>query len=580
MNIYKLLLLVVVSSCSFNNKKSDWLVQSNQLADQYTKESAAFYPEHASHMGYQQFDKLGMNPTIEHQEKYLKFLKSWVGILEKKKVVTNEKNLLVDIQILLDRIHLDIDEIEYKEKEGVLDLVEVNKIIYYNLFSLINAQTSPERKSSGVDRFKYYMNQNGKRSIVEEFINVTKNDLRKYQSNKIIYPYVGQVKKYLEDSPSITAGIKEVLAQSGRSDWTADYNQLVKELKDYDQFITQTILPKARKDPRLPLSQYILQLKGYGVTTHPDDLIKNGLRDYKEVYKDFSKIAQEVAKKHALSKNDPASVIKALKSKFNVTGLDELKVIYDEVNTRLEKIIIENKLVSLPKEKLQMRFAGDAESKTKPVPHVTVPPIINNKGEKSEFVIPTSSTGKLPFDDFSNKFSAMALSAHEGRPGHDLQFSRMLENPISIVRARYAMNSVNVEGWGLHAEDLVLPYLELEEKLFIMQTKLWRMARYYLDPMVQLGKVDESKVVSTLHNELGMSQEMARLEYQRYAFRSSGQATAYYQGLLNIRDLKSDLEKNLGSMTLKCFHDHLLSFGIMPHEHVRLFEDEFKRCAL
>ena len=243
-----------------------------------------------------------------------------------------------------------------------------------------------------------------------------------------------------------------------------------------------------------------------------------------------------------MKENNPSSVINFLKKK-QVTSEKEVSELYHLMTNRLEKIIIDNKLVSLPSQKLKIRFAGDAESKANPVPHL-VPP------------------------------------AHEGRPGHDLQFSRMLEVPTSIIRARYAMNSVNVEGWALYAEDLVYPFLTDEEKLIALQARLWRVARYFLDPMVNLEKISSDNITKIFHDELGVSKEMSELEYQRYAFRDPGQATAYYQGLLNIQELKNFLVGEYGEFNLKCFNDTLLSFGMMPHGLIKLFKEKFQRCSL
>ena len=54
------------------------------------------------------------------------------------------------------------------------------------------------------------------------------------------------------------------------------------------------------------------------------------------------------------------------------------------------------------------------------------------------------------------------LTAHEARPGHEMQFSSIIESGVSIARAVFAFNSANVEGWGLYAEAIMRPYLPLE----------------------------------------------------------------------------------------------------------------------
>ena len=232
-------------------------------------------------------------------------------------------------------------------------------------------------------------------------------------------------------------------------------------------------------------------------------------------------------------------------------------------------VIQKNHLVTLPAKPLKIRLAGDAESAASPVPHLNPPPLVNNQGERPEFVVPTSSTGNLPYDDFSYKAAALVLTAHEGRPGHDLQFSSMLDNQVSIVRARYAFNSVNVEGWGLYAEDLVYPYLPLESQMVALQTRLWRIARMFLEPQIQLGKIQPERVIQLFTEELGVSREMAQLELNRYTFVKPGQAPTYYYGLLKLKGVRDAAIQALGKrFQLKCFNDAVLSVGLVPLEMV------------
>ncbi|MGZ3809964.1 MAG: DUF885 family protein, partial [Bacteriovorax sp.] len=340
---------------------------------------------------------------------------------------------------------------------------------------------------------------------------------------------------------------------------------------NYDQFIKDDQLKKARTDYKLPRPIYTFILSSRGMKTTPENLIKVGRSDYKNLYKEFISIAKEIAKDHSLKENDPVSVIHFLKSK-QITSAQEAEKVYLDIDKKLSEIIEANKIVSLPKIPLKIRVAGDAESKSAPVPHLQPPPLINNKGERPEFIVPSSSSGAVPFDDFSYKEAAYILVAHEGRPGHDLQFSSMLDNGVSIIRSRYAFNNVNVEGWALYSEDLLYPYLPLEAKLPALQMRLWRMARMFLDPEVQLGISHQDDVMKIFTKELGVSPVMANLEFRRYTFQDPGQAPAYYYGLLKLKEAKEKVKKKLGrSFSELCFNDSVLKMGLLP---VEIIQDE------
>jgi uncharacterized protein (DUF885 family) len=253
---------------------------------------------------------------------------------------------------------------------------------------------------------------------------------------------------------------------------------------------------------------------------------------------------------------------------------------YAEVNKRIERELTEKNLITLPKQPLRIRFMDDAESKARPVPQLLPPPIVGNTGQRPEFVVPTSSSGKLPFDDFSYRAAIPGLLAHEGRPGHDLQFSAMLDNGVSLIRARYAFNSANVEGWGLYAEDVAAGAYNDEERLAFLQMRLWRIARAFLDPQLQAGVVDVKGVVKFYTKRLGISKAMAELDARRFAFDNPGQATSYYYGYLKIVGMKERARSKLkASFTEKCFNDAVVSYGMMPLDTLAKRLDAELHCS-
>ena len=70
----------------------------------------------------------------------------------------------------------------------------------------------------------------------------------------------------------------------------------------------------------------------------------------------------------------------------------------------------------------------------------------------------------------------------------------MIESGVSIARAVFAFNSVNVEGWALYAEAEMQPYEPLDGQLFALQMRAQRAARAFLDPMVNLGQITPEDV--------------------------------------------------------------------------------------
>jgi len=97
-------------------------------------------------------------------------------------------------------------------------------------------------------------------------------------------------------------------------------------------------------------------------------------------------------------------------------------------------------------------------------------------------VLPLENPNARPgtrMDDFTFDAITWTLTAHEARPGHELQFARMMENGVSIPRAVFAFNSANVEGWALYAEALVKQHLPVEGQVGTLQMRMMREARAF-----------------------------------------------------------------------------------------------------
>ncbi len=197
------------------------------------------------------------------------------------------------------------------------------------------------------------------------------------------------------------------------------------------------------------------------------------------------------------------------------------------------------------------------------------PRLVGNTGEQGEFVLPLnvpSTDGKtLKTDDFTFSAASWTLTAHEARPGHEMQFAAIIEAGVSTARALFSFNSTNVEGWGLYAERVVQPFMPAEGKLISLQHRLMRAARAYLDPELQAGTITPDQAFKILTTDVVLSEAMARQEVDRYTFRAPGQATSYFYGYTRLVELRADVEKAMGaSFNQQAFHDFVLAQGLLP----------------
>jgi uncharacterized protein (DUF885 family) len=203
------------------------------------------------------------------------------------------------------------------------------------------------------------------------------------------------------------------------------------------------------------------------------------------------------------------------------------------------------------------------------------PPLLHNTGQRGEFVLPlnipaTNGGAEDHYDDFTFDAVAWTLTAHEARPGHELQFDSMVEQGVSLARALYAFNSTNAEGWGLYAEYIMQPYEPPEGQLCTLQLRLLRAARAFLDPELQSGAITPERAYEVLEKDVLASHAFAKEEVERFTYRAPGQANSYFYGYTRLLALRQEVETALGKrFQPKKFHDFVLSQGLLPPDLMR-----------
>jgi uncharacterized protein (DUF885 family) len=385
---------------------------------------------------------------------------------------------------------------------------------------------------------------------------------------KLIGPFRGEVEKTLNDLPTMLAGTRELLAGSQVKGWEPAYAALAQQLTGYNEWLRSEILPRSRADHLLPAEVYADNLHQYGLDIAPEQLIARALTAFAELRNQMNITAGQIARERGWPDADYRAVIRKLKEQQ--IPADQVMPLYLERLGQIEALIRSNHIVTLPGRAASIRLATEAENAQQPAPHMSAPRLLGNTGEYGEFVLttgmPPDPSGKtLRFDDFSHQANVWTITAHEARPGHELQFARMIEAGVSTARAVFAFNSVNVEGWALYAEAEMQPYEPLDGQLFALQARAQRAARAFLDPMVNLGQMAPEAARSFLMDEVGLSEGMATQEMQRYVFRAPGQATSYFYGYQRLMETRQAAQLALrGRFERRAFNDFVLAQGLLP----------------
>ncbi len=540
-----------------------WIQDSDLNAMRVLEVQGAFNPETNSYFGLSDYDGevLDLQPEIFKRSQ----ASDMALVEEMKKRLGAEQHLKVrqDLEILIQAL-LDGMETRRVRRGHLVPYYNLHEQLFNGFNALLDSRSDPARYGAAIQRLRKY---NGSAA---GFTPVTELAIARTEERidvaGLVGPYRGRLAGDIDNAPRFVAGIRAVFEGSGLEGWEEDFELLEKQLASYNQWIKDVLVPRARVDNQLPLAVYADNLKTMGVRATPEQLIVDAQYSYQFVRSEMKALAWRIAQQRGWKDKGLVSVMRELKKEQ--IPKDQILTVYRERLAAIEDIIRREELITLPQRNAVIRLATEAESAAIPAPFMSPPQLLNNTGQYGEFVLvqknPTSGAD-AQMDDWSHDAITWALTVHEARPGHELQFASLVENGTSMARALFAFNSANAEGWGLYAESIMHEFLPLEGQLFNLFTRGMRAARMFLDPMVNTGLMSRDEAQAFLEEQLALSQPMASSEADRYAFRMPGQATSYYYGYMNLMRLRTEVEIAQGAQfNQRKFHDFILEQGLLP----------------
>lgn len=539
-----------------------WVTRSNELATTLTAAQGAFQPESLAFFGVPGYDTEVSDLKPKFGERYRAALTAAKATLQKDLAAERDPNVRQDLEIMIAAAQQNIDTSALNEKY-LLPWFDIPQTVWFGLQAGLREDASDEKRAAAKTRLERYV---GLAAGSESLFAQAKARWAEAQSDAALMgPVKLEVEQAITNAPTFAKGLRELFAARKIEGADAALTALDAQTADFVAWARATVLPKTRTDFKLPRDLYAQRLVEIGIDIAPETLIERAQLEFMETRAAMAALAPQVAKQHGIADTDYRAVIRTLKRKQ--IDAKAIEAHYRKINTELEKKIAEHGVVDLPKRAMLMRVASAAETAAQPAPHMQPPPMVGNTGQQGAFVLPLGNpaAGGEQYDDFSFDAVSWTLSAHEGRPGHELQFSAMIERGVSMARSLFAFNSVNAEGWALYAEAEMLPYEPLDGQLFALQFRLLRAARAMLDPMLNLGLIDRERAGKLLTDEVMLSPAMTRQELDRYTFNSPGQAGAYFYGYARINQLRMETELALGAAFDRlAFNNFLLDQGLLP----------------
>jgi uncharacterized protein (DUF885 family) len=560
--LFPMLLILVTFVPAAHASDTGWIEQSNRYSQWLLEVNARYFPEDAASNGLEQYDTNVTDLKPRYAERQEADLDAVIAKLKAAAGTETDARVKRDLDILVSAAQRQRAG-SALNRRSMAPYFDLGRLLFYSFKSQLDPRVPKKRQAAMLVRLRRYV---GAEKGYEPIATLARARLEEHMSDaSLTWPWVTEVERHLDNGKRYMDGMRDLLQKSGLKGWEKNFATLSKQLTGYQAWVRSDVLPKARKSNRLPPEIYADNLKQFGVDADPRQLLQRAQFTFMQTRDEMAALARIIAAQKGYKSSDYRDVIRELKK--NPIPKDKLLDTYKGRLAQIEDIIRREHIVTLPKRDAVIRLATEAESAASPGPFMDPPRLIGNTGEPAVFVLTTanpSASGEV-MDDFSYDAVSWGVTTHEARPGHELQFSGMLENGVSTARAVYAFNSANVEGWGLYSEAVMKQYLPLEAQLCVLQMRMMRAARAFLDPMLNLGMIEPDAAQRVLTDQVVLSVPFAKKEVDRYTFDLPGQATAYFYGYSVLEALRARTELAMGDkFNEQEFHDFIIAQGLLP----------------
>jgi len=547
-----------------------WVERSNANTELLLALQAKYGPEGAARIGVDGYDEAISQFPLDLNQRIVADTDRVIATLRSRLEAETDPNVRQDLEILIKAGEDGNRGIALGEKYD-LPYIDMNAAIFGGIRALLDDRVPAERRKAAVVRLRKYTGlEPGFTPLTEQATAYMRKALA---DPNLRGPFRDDLAKDFGNAPRYLEGIGKLFEKYQLEGWHEAYAALERQLAAYQAFLHAEVEPRAATDFRQPAEEYQFALEQRGIDWPVAELVGRAKASFHEIQNEMQVLAGRIAERRALPSSDYRDVIRELK-KEQLVG-EAILPFYQKRIREIETIIGKERIVTLPQREMRIRLASEAESAQTPAPNMSPPRLIGNTGEMGEFVLPLripaeDGKGDAGFDDFTFDAAGWTLTAHEGRPGHELQFASIVEHGVSQARVLYAFNSVNVEGWALYAEAEMKPYEPLEGQLIALQHRLLRAARAHLDPGLQSGEISRDEAFRVLEHDVVLSHAMALQEVERYTFRAPGQAPSYFCGYQHLMELRTDVERKLGDkFDRQAYHDFLLAQGLLPPNLLR-----------
>ncbi|GAC1498487.1 MAG: DUF885 domain-containing protein [Vulcanimicrobiaceae bacterium] len=199
------------------------------------------------------------------------------------------------------------------------------------------------------------------------------------------------------------------------------------------------------------------------------------------------------------------------------------------------------------------------------------PPGMFDPDPSGFYFVPDYDPKNTSFFAAQARQAVMPVLAHEGIPGHFLQFSLAYHNSDYIRHIQG--DGVFAEGWAFYGEEMLMRnglYLhDPAARTAVIHLMRHRATRIGVDVGLATGEMTLAQAIAYFQSNAGIDHATAYGEGTRFAM-GPGQAIDYLVGKTQIETLLGLVSDREGKeFRLGRFHDRLLSYGTVPYSTIR-----------
>ena len=292
------------------SSEQSWVAKSDAHTQFLLDNIGRFAPESFGQLGGKGLDEMITQLSDEFDKKALRALKSLLAEMEARQKRETHPAVRQDLDILIDFLKRNLEESNLSDRL-LLPYEDPVELIFRGLRALLDDQVAEARRPAALVRLRRYTGlEAGWTPVLKQAEDKLRSDLKK---PGLLGPFRGQVELDLKLAPRYIAGIASLFEKYKLTGGAEALSALEKQLKAWDAFVRQEILPRARQDHRLPPELYRLKLRENGIDMPLEELVNRSQATFREIQNEMRVIAALIAEKRGWPERDYRRVIQELK---------------------------------------------------------------------------------------------------------------------------------------------------------------------------------------------------------------------------------------------------------------------------